>query len=199
MSLDRLFEEIMAELEINEDAMNRELIRQPSKFAYWGALCARASKKLAKQKLELAELKARLGRDYRLMMKEKEPNTRVTESMVDTFVITTEDFQKQANTVIYAQHEDDILTIAKESFRQRANMILQLARMRAEEMYETDMTIFKKEAKGRYEDKIGTQEAVHKFKGLLGGKSNERTRETKGRARRSDGEAGRERGNADDA
>ena len=170
MGLDSLFEEIMAELEINEGRMSQEVTRQPSKFAYWGSLASRASKKLSKQKLALSVLKAQLGRDYRLMMKDREPNTRITEAMVDTFVITTEDFLNQANTVIYAQHEDDMLNVAKEAFRQRANMLLQLAKMQMEEMYETDMKIFKKETEGRYEDRKSNKGSAKKFKGLLDGK-----------------------------
>jgi len=175
MSLDQLYHEIAKELDINPDDLNFEMQRQPAKFAYWGALYSRSLKKLQAQKMALNELEAKLSRDYRLAMADREPNTRITESMVRTFVILTDEYKEQAKRVIYAQHEADLLETAKRAFQQRASMLLELGRTRREEMFGTDMNIFTKEARDRYEKrhKEGDKEravATAKFKGLLGGK-----------------------------
>lgn len=164
MSLDQLYEEVSRQLEINLDNIGEELSRQPSRYAYWGAMAAHASKKLARQKLNLAEVKAKLARDYRIAMADNEPNVRVTESMVDAFVTVTDEFKDQIQKVIYAQHEDDLLSVAKEALRQRAQMLLELGRQRREEMYEEGgLTIYK-------EDRGKNTTAARNFRGLLSGK-----------------------------
>jgi hypothetical protein len=134
-------------------------------YAYWGAMGAHASKKLARQKLELAEIKARLAREYRIAMAADDPKIRVTESMVESFTLSTDDYKDQMQKVIYAQHEDDLLAIAKEGFRQRAQMLMELGRQKREEMYEEGgLQILRKEDRGK------DTTASRKFQGLLNGK-----------------------------
>lgn len=152
MPREELYHQINEDLAINDDDLEREFQRQASKFAYYGALYARASKKHAREKLKLKELEATLSRDYRNFMKENEPKTRITESMVTTFMVTTDDWKEQSGKVIQAAHEEDLLGVAKEGFRQRAQMLIQLAKLKTDELWQTDLTAFTNEMKGRAQD-----------------------------------------------
>ncbi|NIO36085.1 hypothetical protein GTO27_00075, partial [Candidatus Bathyarchaeota archaeon] len=82
-------------------------------------------------------------------MKKHEPQTRVTEGMVSTFVTLDEGCRAQSQRVIDAQFEEDVLSSAKEAFRQRAQMLLQLGRLKMDEMIQSDFSIGKKELEER--------------------------------------------------
>jgi len=148
-STERLPEIIRKDLDINEDDLDLEVQRQPSKYAYWGAQYARVARRAARQKLALKTLEAKIGRDFRNYMKKHEPQTRVTEGMVSTFVLLNEEHQTQSQRVIEAEYEENILTVARDAFRQRAQMLLQLARLKMDELIQSDFKINKRELEQR--------------------------------------------------
>lgn len=162
-------EELLREIDINEDDIDLEMSRQPAKFCYWGARYARAARTHSREKLALRELAAQIGKSYRTKMKEVDPQTRVTNDMVSTFVVNTPEYQKQERVVIEAEYQENFLNVAREAFRQRAQMILQLCRHQMDEMIQTDFTIHKNELEGR------AKEHTIRTDGILGGKkTNER-------------------------
>ncbi len=157
-------------MDINEEDIDLEMQRQPAKFCFWGARFARAARTHAREKLALKELAAQIGKTFRNHMAEKQPQTRVTNDMVSTFVVNTPEYQEQERKVIEAEYQENFLNVAREAFRQRAQMILQLCRHQMDEMIQSDFKISKREMEGRAEE----YEKRHPTEGILGGKKRER-------------------------
>lgn len=166
----KITEELLREVDINEADIDLEMQRQPAKFCFWGARYSRAARNHSRSKLALKELAARIGKDYRIKMREEEPQTRVTNDMVSTFVVNIPEYQAQERAVIEAEYQENFFNVAREAFRQRAQMILQLCRHQMDEMIQSDFKINKTEMEGRKEE----YEKRHPTEGILGGKKRER-------------------------
>lgn len=166
----KITDELLREVDINEDDLDLEIQRQPAKFCFWGARFARAIRRHAREKLALHELRAQVGKTYRNRMAQESPQTRVTNDMVDTFVTLTPEYQEQTKAVAEAEYQENLLSAAKEAFRQRSQMLLQLARMKMDEMIQSDYSINKRELEGRKDE----FEKRHSTDGILGGRKSER-------------------------
>lgn len=145
-----LTEEIKQDLAIND--LEKDLVRQASKFFYWATLKAKAAERARKERLALDELKARLGREYR----DTNQGTRVTERMLDDYLDEHEDIKKAKSLLIQAQYVDEMLETAVEAFRERHYAMIELLKVReSEKMMQNEFDAMKKDFEKREAQKRG--------------------------------------------
>jgi hypothetical protein len=121
-----LEQELANEIAIDDLKLDEEMLRQPSKFFYWGSQWARAMRRLAKEELILKELESNLSKEFREMMANSKPDLRVTEKMINEYTASHPDYLTQTKTVMDWENTERLLNIAKEAMRQRYQVILDL-------------------------------------------------------------------------
>jgi len=142
---------------VNDTQLSRELKEQAPKFSYWGEAHAIKLHEFQVQKKELGELEAEIGtlaeatlRD----LKAKDAKLRITDKVIRDNVVTNDQYKEEHQKLLDLGLEESILSVAKEAFRQRAQLILEMAR---QERYElgTPETLYIKQLKELYkkEDK----------------------------------------------
>jgi len=147
--------DLAKELEIDETKLEEELIRQPSKFFYWGALWARASRLRRKSRLQMKEKEASLCKAFRERAAEETPGLRITEKMLNDYLYTHPEYLQAEKDLIDKEYMDDLLSIAKEAFKERHQTLLELRRTVVEERaYGSEIEAMRRELEERESKKI---------------------------------------------
>lgn len=129
--------DLQAELDIDPTQLDRELIEQPSKFA-WVATLHEYAKDMAQQrKMELEETKAELDTEVRVQATEDE--MKVTEAMVRNLVLQDKRYKLANEEYLDANRTAALLGVARESFNMRSNMLISLSANRRMEL-DTEIT-----------------------------------------------------------
>ncbi len=126
---------IKDQLEINPTEVLNELLEQPARYFYWGSLWARASRKKRVTKLSLKEAEASLTATFRIKLAEEEPNVRVTENMIKTFLGNHPNMTALETALIKDEFIEEELSVAKDAMKQRHQVLLEIARMQNEEKF----------------------------------------------------------------
>lgn len=145
---------IEMDLRINDAHLSRELKEQSAKFSYWAAAAAIKSQEYLQAKHTLAVKEAVLGREINeklLQLKKVDPNTRASDKVVKDRVVAHPDYAEAFRTVLELGVEEGIAQGAKEAFRQRAQMLLEMARAERAEMT-TPEAVFTKQLKKEMEE-----------------------------------------------
>jgi len=121
--------EIQDELSIDETKLEEEVVRQPSKSFYWSAMWARAAKARRRQQLRLRELEATLTQQYRAGIAADDPKFRVTERIVEDYLVQHPDYKAEKILTIDKEYAEDMLSVAKDGFRQRGQALIELIRL----------------------------------------------------------------------
>ena len=135
--IEELQKRIDMDLRINDANLSMELKEQPSKFAYWGAAHAIKLQEYNMAKATLQEkestLAVELEKTYSAM-KKKDPSVRTTDKVIKDAVTRHPERSEAYKFLVDVGLEEGILAVAKESFRQRSQMILELARDRRNDL-----------------------------------------------------------------
>jgi hypothetical protein len=121
--------EIQDELGIDETKLEEELVRQSSKYFYWSTMWARAAKARRRQQLKLRELEATITQQYRATVAVDDPKLRVTERMVEDYLSKNPDYKQEKLITIEKEYAEDMLSVAKDGFRQRGQALIELIRL----------------------------------------------------------------------
>lgn len=128
---------ISMDLRINDANLSMELKEQPSKFAYWGAAHAIKLQEYNMAKVSFQEkesvLAAELEKIY-TAMKKKDSSVRTTDKIIKDAVVRHPERSASYKELIDVGLEEGILSVAKEAFRQRSQMVLELARDRRNDL-----------------------------------------------------------------
>lgn len=117
--------DLQAELEIDPTELDKELIEQPSKFAWVASLHEHAKDMANQLKSELEELKAELDTEVRIKAAEEE--TKVTEAMVKNLVLQDDRYKFANEAYLAANRLANLLGVGREAFNMRANMLISLS------------------------------------------------------------------------
>lgn len=120
--------EISEALSINETKINEELLRQPSLFYYYSVGWALAAKKRRMVRLQVRETEAILTREFRELMTSENPALRLTEKIVNDYLAEHPKYKEAAIEQIKAEYTEDMLSAAKDAFKQRGQALLELSR-----------------------------------------------------------------------
>jgi len=151
--------EIQGELEIDSTDLSAELTRSPSKYFYWGTCFSLAAQKARMQKLRTEETEARLSKEYRKLMADEDPKTRVTEKMINEYLSEHPDYRAAKEEEIQAEYMSDMLNVAKDAFRQRGISLLELVKAQREDQFSlNEFKTFKTELEQREEKKHKREE-----------------------------------------
>jgi hypothetical protein len=126
--MDTVESKIQDDLEIDETKLDEELTRQPSRFFYYASLWALAGRAAKQAKLKTDETEAKLCREYKQRMGVEDPKLRVTEKMLNDYVAEHPDFHAIKAIQVQEEYKVDMLGIAKDAFRQRAQALVELYR-----------------------------------------------------------------------
>ena len=147
--------EIQTDLEINEDNLPEELVNQSSDMFYWGSMWARAAKARRKSKLELDILDASLSKEFREIMLKTNPEVRVTERMLNEYLNGHPKMQEGHQKFINASYLEDMFGVANTAFKQRGQVLLELAKSNAEnKFYENELRTMREDFERKEEKKI---------------------------------------------
>ena len=115
------------DLKIDENALDREFIMQPSKYMEYAEKAAQADseRKKAKEKLELTLAKL----DMHAREHAKEEGEKVTEKVIDGRVKMTENYQDAIKEVREADYHYNVLIAAVRAFDQRKTALENLVRL----------------------------------------------------------------------
>jgi len=134
------------ELAIDPTNLDEELINQPTKYAWAATLAEHAKDFAAQKKMELEELKAELDIEVRTQAAKGE--TKVTEATVKHMVLQMDSFKEAQQELLAAQKTAQLLTVARDSFSQRANMLISLSANRRVEL-DGEISALVKKYKGK--------------------------------------------------
>lgn len=127
---------LASDIEIDDTDLGGEMARQPSRYFYWGSVWSRASAFAKKMKVALKETEARLANEFRAYIAQDKPGTRVTDSMIQSYLHTHEEWKVAEEAVRKAEYNADLLEVAREAFKQRHHSLQSLFRQKDEsQMY----------------------------------------------------------------
>lgn len=147
-------EHIKDALKINESEIRAELIDQPSQYFYYSCGWALATRKRRLEKLALKETEAKLGRQFKELVRTEDPKARVTERMLDDWLAENEEYKRALQSLISAEYVSEMLEVAKDAFKQRSQVLIELARSDKEEKYWGDQTVLLEKEMMRRDEKI---------------------------------------------
>lgn len=136
-NIQKLLTKIQADVKIDDTRLSNELKEQSSKFAYWSAGSAIKMQEYQSKKREIVEKEARLSRDMERKLnieKQNDPKIRITDKVIKDCVNLDPVYKSLQEEAIQLGLEYDILNGAKEAFRQRAQMLLEMCRTERAEM-----------------------------------------------------------------
>lgn len=142
--------DIEKDLNINAQDISNELIQQPAKFAYYGALSEFAHKRVTELDNELDLL---YSQRYKKIIeasqtleesddKKKKPE-KLTETAIKNLIINTKSYQEMLAQKANMEYIYNILKVARQAFEQRCNMLIQLGSISRKEMESTVLQIKK--------------------------------------------------------
>lgn len=120
--------EIKESLQINDADLPTELKEHSTQMFYYGSMWARALRTERQQKLVVESLEAELSKEFRELMLETEPGTRVTEKMLKEFIAGHPKYVEAQQKLIQAGYIADTFNVAKTAFESRGRMLLELSR-----------------------------------------------------------------------
>lgn len=132
LSFDLQFSE---EIKIDRTCLEQELEEQPRKYAKYSSLCAILNKKLTDVKREVKEAYARLDAQVRELGRNN--GTKLTETMIENMVITDPSYVEKQKEEANVSLMVDLLDGFRESFKQRKDMIVQLAMDNRQSTFDT--------------------------------------------------------------
>jgi hypothetical protein len=128
--------EIQEALAVNTDDLAGELKEQPSTFFYWSCMWALAARKRRHQKIALKEVEAKLGRRFKESLRAEDPKIRVSERMLDDYLAEQSEYQEVLQAYTQAEYTESMLEVAKDSFKQRGQMLIELSRTHGDDRYQ---------------------------------------------------------------
>jgi len=142
--------EIQDELEIDSTDLNAELVRQSSKYFYWGTCWALAAQKARLKALKTKGVEAKLSKEFRKLMTSEDPKTRVTEKMINEHLSEHPEYLEACNDEIEAEYMADMLAVGKDAFKQRGISLLELVKAQREDQFSAnEFKTFKTELEER--------------------------------------------------
>jgi len=155
-------EEIQKALEINVDSIAEELQEQSATYFYYSCSWAMASRKRRHQKLALETTRARLGQEFKEKMRQEDAKVRITERMLDDYLSEKPEYQQALKDYFQAEYVESMLEVAKDAFRQRAQMLNELSRSHSDEkFYGSEFKVMKAEMEQR-DEKVQKKRAKKK-------------------------------------
>lgn len=138
-------------IRINHDLLirdvNQEMKDQSSKFAYWGASHSIKLEEYQSAKVRLSEEEAKLSKvvEHNLMeAKKTDSRVRITDKVVRANVVLDPAYRLIQKKVLELNLEEGILSVAKEAFRQRSHLLLEMARQERYELTTPEAVYVKK-------------------------------------------------------
>jgi hypothetical protein len=126
-------------VQINEAVLTDEFIKQPSLYAWFGALMEFASAEAETQKMNLNILRANLDAEKRSIF--AAANKKATEAMVSAAIDVDESYIKGQTALIEADRQYGILKAIVRALDQRCTMLVQIGSTKRQEMAMTDFGI----------------------------------------------------------
>ena len=136
--------DIDKDLDINMDDLNNELIKQPSKYAYYATLSEYAHKRVAEIENEINITYSRLYKEIveannKLDAEEAEKAKpkkaeKLTETAIKNMIIDQKSYNNLVKQQIQMEYLYNILKAAKNAFEQRCQMLIQLGSISRTEM-----------------------------------------------------------------
>ena len=127
---------LASDIEIDDTDLGGEMARQPSRYFYWGSTWAKAESYKRKMKVALREVEARLANEFRAYMAQQKPGVRITDSLVQSHLLTQQEWLEADKAVRAAEYNSDLLEVAREAFKQRHHSLQSLFRQKDEsQMY----------------------------------------------------------------
>lgn len=149
-------DQIQEGLTIDDTKLTEELKGQPGLFFYYAAMSARASRARRKEKLRAKEAEAGLVKEFRQKMNKEQLGTRVTEKMVDEYLSEHPDYIAMNSRLIDLEYMEDMLTLARDAFKERHQVLIELSRtMSDEKVYGNEIAVMREE----FEKRIPTTRA----------------------------------------
>jgi len=133
--------DVEKELRIDRNKLDEELATQASLLGHFGVLAEVSRGLLERKKLELDVLGAELDAEYR--RKFTENGGRFTEKMVAGAVTLDKRWLKVAKEKLDLEKQTKELSALVEAFRQRGMSLSSIARLRASELMQTELTVNK--------------------------------------------------------
>ena len=134
--------DIEKDLDIDAQDISSELVKQPTKFAYYGALSEFAHKRVSELDSELDLLysqkykkiiEANQSEEVDEKDKKKKPE-KLTETAIKNLIINTKSYQDLLSQKTNMEYIYNILKVARQAFEQRCNMLIQLGSLSRKEM-----------------------------------------------------------------
>jgi len=143
-------QEIRDALSINEDDIANDLIDQPALYYYYACGWAIAAKQRRLSKIRLKEIEAELGREYKELVRSEDSKARVTERMLDDYLAEHPIYKESLTNLIQAEYKEAIFEVAKDAFKERYGVLIELSKSRGEEkFYANELSVMKKEMERR--------------------------------------------------
>lgn len=136
--------DLEAELAINEPLITKQMMQQPSQYAFFGVLKVLALKRANKAKVDLKKLYGELDQQHRKHREDR--GLKTTENIIEADILRDPEYISAQDDLIEAQHAYDIMSIVVESFSQRKDMLISVASNLRTEM-DRDLSVLKKKAK----------------------------------------------------
>lgn len=127
--------DLKKELEINDADITTELKEQSTRFFYYGTLWARALRRERQQKLLVESLESEISKEFRDLMLQTDPTTRITEKMLREYTTGHPKYQEAQKNLISAGYSADLFNVAKTAFESRGRMLLELSRQSGESKF----------------------------------------------------------------
>lgn len=148
-------EEIQEALSINTEDLVTELKEQPSLFFYWACMWSMAARKRRLEKMKLKEVEAKLGREYKEILRAEDPKVRVSERMLDDYLAEKAEYKEALHQYAQNEYTETMLEVAKDGFKQRAQMLNELSRSHSEDrVYGNEFKVMEAELVRRDEKTI---------------------------------------------
>lgn len=116
--------EYKQDLDIDQNSLDREFIRQPNLYMKYSELFIQADREAKDAKERLEVVKAQLYSDI-IKREEKKP----TENMIQSWIALSDIFQKAQRAYYDKRYEADILASAVKSFEHKRSSLENLARL----------------------------------------------------------------------
>lgn len=127
--------DLQGQLSIDKLTLDDEVIRQPILFYEVSDQLTEAMAERDAAKEELAAVDAELGN--KLRKKLSVGQTRVTEGLISSHVLTSPDHERAFNAYLEAKKRSDKLEALKDAFKQRSFMLRDLVSLYSANYYET--------------------------------------------------------------
>lgn len=130
---------LLAELKYSPENINDAFVDQPAKFAYWSTLAVQAKALVQEKTLEVEHQEEYLKKtlagklDSQIRGEMEKQNKKVTEARIANMVVSCEEYVSELDELhrlqselLKLQNKYSLLSIAKEAFMQRKDMIISL-------------------------------------------------------------------------